>query len=629
MRKIFTLLLILTALCTQMRGETLWGYYMGSTIKGTGTGYEGTYQVCMYIPGTGALQGQSIVAFNLPCKTRLMENVSIWAGSEKGDKSLLNQQCPNLLIPADETYVRVDLAAPVAIPAEGMYVGYTFDVEPEEGQALTLFQQNPVGIARTDAAPFSGPIANSLWVMPPYYSTWEDWSSVRTSALQLYLEGGKTYTHYVKPESASMQPIVAGTQAEAEVALSSYSTQAVSQVKYTLTTRKADQAEGGAATTATYTFTPAIAAGSNTPATMHLTFTAPAKAGRYKATLSITEVDGQPNEAASEALEFDLSVLSRAEKRLSVVEEVTGTGCSWCPGGLVMMEKIRETMPEKAVVIGVHWFNNYSPMYVPDYDESAIPTSMAPLCMVDRRTPLFDPYAGHEGKQAPAWVSLINQQLPEVAMSVQAEYGTTGIEATATTEFLTDLPGAQIAYVLTADGLTGPGTQWMQNNAYAGASASQYPGMDDFCAGGKYDANPVTIIYNDVMIASSWQKDATAPSSARTNCAPAFTSTQAGHREALTFNLALPSKDVLLRAVQYNQLYVTAFVITADGHIANTARCRVEGEPVGVVSPTGSPSKSVAGTTYDLQGRKMAGKCSPYRDFNHGLTIQNGHLILR
>lgn len=621
MRKIFTLLLILTALCTQMRGETLWGYYMGSTIKGTGTGYEGTYQVCMYIPGTGALQGQSIVAFNLPCKTRLMENVSIWAGSEKGDKSLLNQQCPDLLIPADETYVRVDLAAPVAIPAAGMYVGYTFDVEPAEGQALTLFQQNPVGIARTDAAPFSGPIANSLWVMPPYYSTWEDWSSVRTSALQLYLEGGKTYTHYVKPESASMQPAVASTQAEAEVALSSYSTQAVGQVKYTLTTRKADQAEGGASTTATYTFTPAIAAGSNTPATMHLTFTAPAKAGRYRATLSITEVDGQPNEAASEALEFDLSVLSRAEKRLSVVEEVTGTGCSWCPGGLVMMEKIRETMPEKAVVIGVHWFNNYSPMYVPDYDESAIPTSMAPLCMVDRRTPLFDPYAGYESKQAPAWVSIINQQPAEVAVQVQAEFDDAGIKATTTTEFLTDLPEAQIAYVLTADGLTGPGTQWMQNNAYAGASASQYPGMDDFCAGGKYDANPVTLTYNDVMIASSWQQDAAAPAEARRNVAPAFESPLAGTTEEQSFCLALPTKAALQRALKPDQLYVTALVITAEGRIANAARCHVEGAEnmVGIASTSLTPASAIL---TDLQGR-------PASPSGRGIYLQGGRAILR
>lgn len=627
MRKIFTLLLILTALCTQMRGETLWGYYMGSTIKGTGTGYEGTYQVCMYIPGTGALQGQSIVAFNLPCKTRLMENVSIWAGSEKGDKSLLNQQCPDLLIPADETYVRVDLAAPVAIPAEGMYVGYTFDVEPAEGQALTLFQQNPVGIARTDAAPFSGPIANSLWVMPPYYSTWEDWSSVRTSALQLYLEGGKTYSHYVKPESASTQPTVAGSQAVAEVALSSYSTQAVNQVKYTLTTDNGQQTETGSPLTATYTFSPAISAGNNIPATMRITFPAPAKAGHYKAVLTITEVNGQPGEAASEPLEFDLSVLSRAEKRLTVVEEVTGTGCSWCPGGLVMMDKIRETMPEKAVVIGVHWFNNYSPMYVPDYDESAIPTSMAPLCMVDRRTPLFDPYAGHEGKQAPAWVSLINQQPAEVAMSVQAEYGATGIEATATTEFLTDLPGAQIAYVLTADGLTGPGTQWMQNNAYAGASAGQYPGMDDFCAGGKYDANPVTITYNDVMIGSSWTTTGNAQPTTdnkRINRAPAFESTLAGHREALTYSLALPTNAVLLKALQYEQLYVTAFVITADGRIANAARCKVLGEPTGI-SPTNLPlDGKAASPAYDLQGRVFTGQ--PDRK---GVSIENGRLILR
>lgn len=597
-----TALLSLVALCAFSQEETLWGYFTGTDFKGTGYEYAGEYGVGLWVPGNATLAGKTIVALNVPCRSAHCTAVRLWGGTSLGDKSLLDQDCSATTF--IQGYTRVNLSRPVTIPSTGMYIGYYFSIDAIQD----IYDQNPVGCVRTDGAGAT-PAAKSFYLsFSAYGGQWEDKSDIRSSALQLFLTGGQSTSDYVLPTSVEMSPALAGqSTAPLTLRLASYSSRPVTSIDYTLEA-------GGHTASGTKTFSTPLASGLNVPATVSLDLNLPQTPGRYDATLTLTHINGQPNvSAAPTSFAFSFDVLSRAAKRLTVVEEVTGTGCSFCPKGIAVMNQVKKDHADKVAVITVHWFNNYSPMYVADYDQSAIPTSTAPLCMIDRKTPLFDPYDGLDGKSTTSCAAAFQSLLPLVDITAQACFADdtySAIQATAATEFLTDLPGSRIAFVLTADGLTGASPLWKQANSFAEIEASRYPLLADFCAGGIYGTNPAAVVYDDVMIASSWLAD-------NQEAAPAFTtSCTAGQRETLDYRLSLPAKEILRSAIHTDRLYLTVLVLTADGTIANAVRCPVADVPEGIASTTdGSarqrqsalPDGSLPGakTTHDLFGRKV------------------------
>lgn len=359
--------------------------------------------------------------------------------------------------------------------------------------------------------------------------------------------------------------------------------------------------------------------------TLPITYKVPATAGRYATTVEITGINySDPNGTTLKA-SGNTTVVDRAEKRYSLVEEYTGTECGNCPRGWLGMKHVKEEASDIAGVIAIHQYNVSDPMYTANYLTPYY--TGAPACWLDRS--LYpDPLEGANEEGIIATLRQHNEQnLPSVVCSnLRASYNAdkSAVEVESDTEFLTDGTGYSIAYVLTADGLTSASRNWLQKNYFNEESAWMmnmlYPGlgMEIFGKGGQYGTDPVQLVYDDVLIGSTWQ-----PYGNSFVSSVAFTpGATSGSTQHTSGQVAMPTKQGLLSAIYINKVYATVIVLDQTGRVANAARCRVE-ESTGVEAPSILPLKGeTASPVYTLDGRKI-------HNAPQGLYIQGGHKIVK
>lgn len=432
-----------------------------------------------------------------------------------------------------------------------------------------------------------------------------------TIAIQLVCSAEPLSGFDVRPSRFESSTVAMGQTFKPTFTLTSTSESAVTSVDYTVTF-------GGKDVSGTYTFKTPIEAGYGKKGNVEVELTAPQKAGSLPIIFSVDAINGKELETPIVAT-YMQDVVTRLANRTVVLEEYTGTGCPWCTRGWVGMEKVKKERADKAVVIAIHQFNNTDPMYGAYYHTPSY--QGAPGVVLDRKSE-SEPYYGDNDKGIIPTVDKFAEAIPEVAIEVEASYSDadlTKIDASAVTEFLTDLEGSELVFVLTADGLTGTSNAWKQSNAYANYTASQMyltktndPELYEFCKGNSMGQSSVSLVFNDVMIGSSW------PSATQPNKVPAFTTTAAGEKASSAYTLTLPTKTTLKNALLKDQIYVTAFVLKADGTIANGARCKVN-YPTGLDTVL-APSAEEA--TYDLSGRVAIPNAQ-------GIVVKNGKKVIR
>lgn len=426
-----------------------------------------------------------------------------------------------------------------------------------------------------------------------------------TPAIQMVCYADPVEGYNVKISNFESSTVGMGQTFEPEFTISSTSDKAVESIHYSLSFAN-EVIEG------TETFKKAIPAGIGQKATFTKTLTAPQKAGSLPIVITIDAVNGEALAEPSVSTVYQ-DVVTKIVPRYHIVEEFTGTGCGFCPLGWAGMEYTKEHYSDKAGVVAIHQYNSTDPMYGTYYHTPDF--AGAPSCRIDRFPEELNPYAENMGQ----YFQVLDQLIPEVDVKVWAAYtdeNMTKVDAYASTEFLTDLDGSELVFVLTADGLTGTTSAWKQANYLYQYAASQYPASaKEFCKGGKYAQSSVTLVFNDVMIGSSW------PSATKDNAVEPFPLTAAGYKVGTSYTLSLPTKTALKNALLKDQIYVTAMVIKADGMIANAARCRVltQEEAAGVSSVTTEVENAAL---YDLQGRKVNAAA-------HGIFIQNGKKVIR
>lgn len=523
-----------------------------------------------------------------------VESVDVYAVDAAGNMTALVEGAPVAGKKGVVGWNTVELAEPVAVPAnaESLIVGYD----------ITLTADGyPIGVySGADQCSFFG--YGNLGQGEGWYNFGSDYG---TPAIQLICECAPVQGFNVKGSKYESGTVAMGQTFESTFTVMSSSEEEVKDIDYTIIF-------GDETISNNVVFKTPIPTGFGKTASFDVELTAPQRVGALPVIFSVDKING--TELAEPVVTtFTQDVVSKIVPRYHIVEEFTGTGCGYCPLGWAGMEYTKEHYSDKAGVIAIHQYNSTDPMYgtyyhTPDYKG-------APSCRIDRFPEELNPYAENMGQ----YFQVLDQLIPEVDVTVQASYADaamTKIDATAVTEFLTDLEGSELVFVLTADGLTGTTSAWKQANYLYSASASQYPASaKDFCKGGKYAQSSVTLVFNDVMIGSSW------PSATGANKVEAFTTTTAGAKESSAYTLTLPTKTALKNALKKDQIYVTAMVIKADGMIANAARCRVltADEAAGVSSVT---TEAANAALYDLQGRKVNTAVK-------GIFIQNGKKVIR
>ena len=582
-----------------------WGYQAdGEERSAVGISKAETYYAAIYIaPSNAVIAGKTIKAIRFYLRDKAnTNNVKIWISKSLPDDISNADYVQNVdqasLNGGDEAEDRqgmvndVELTTPYVVGSDGVYIGY----------ALTITDASD-GTTKFPVVTFDGQEANSLFVRTS--ATTEKWSDLAEEgfgklALKILIEG-KFSENSASPNTMQDLVLVKNGTGKSKLVLFNEGSAGINSIDYTITT------DGVAGAEQHLDIDPPVKT-MGAQCTINLPVAADAKIGVTEKTITITKVNGKANEAENKSATFKLTTVGKQVNRGVVVEENTGTGCGWCPRGWAGMKKMRDKFGENFVGIAIHQYNDTDPMYCQNY--AKINFGGAPTCKIDRNETI-DPFYGSEEdicvdfKEALARIATVG-----ISVTGKLNADNTAVTATATIEPL--VSGTyEIAYVLIGDGLTGTASVWKQMNSYyqyVAANVDNDPYLSLFCKGGKYSSTKVTLVYDDVMLASSYNLE-------NANEAK-IDPLQEGKVVTNTYTLTLPTKPVLKEAIEkagYDKLAVIAMIIRNDGKIENAAKFYLSNDPAGVegISENKSELKEVA--RYTIDGRRIS---TPQRGLN-------------
>lgn len=324
---------------------------------------------------------------------------------------------------------------------------------------------------------------------------------------------------------------------------------------------------------------------------VEIPFAAASELGASTVTLTITKVNGEENACVKNSATGTLYTVEREFVKRSVAEQFTGTGCGNCPSGHVAMHNMHNLYGDQFIGIALHQFNASDPMYNASYD---LGFTGAPQCMVNRSSGVLAPY-----EQMP---EVLKASLDEIALTDVTVTGTfaeedTKVNATASVESLV-AGDYNIAFMLTADGLTGTTNSWKQSNYFCkgGGRYSSKASMPDdlkflWDMGSSYVET-----YNDVLIASSYVSS---------NNKATLPTLVANGTVSSEYTMKMPTKVALKKALKLDQIYVVALLLDKKtGAIVNAGRARVTGS-TGIEDVTTGTEPTVV-ARYNVNGVQIA-----------------------
>lgn len=324
---------------------------------------------------------------------------------------------------------------------------------------------------------------------------------------------------------------------------------------------------------------------------VEIPFAAASELGASTVTLTITKVNGEENACVNNSATGTLYTVEREFVKRSVAEQFTGTGCGNCPSGHVAMHNMHNLYGDQFIGIALHQFNASDPMYNASYD---LGFTGAPQCMVNRSSGILAPY-----EQMP---EVLKASLDEIALTDVTVTGTfaeedTKVNATASVESLV-AGDYNIAFMLTADGLTGTTNSWKQSNYFCkgGGRYSSKASMPDDLKHLWDMGSSYVETYNDVLIASSYVSS---------NNKATLPTLVANGTVSSEYTMKMPTKVALKKALKLDQIYVVAVLLDKKtGAIVNAGRARVTGSTGIEDVTTGTEATVVA--RYNVNGVQIA-----------------------
>ncbi len=582
-------------------GSVWWGYTPETDQSGwnlLGVKAADTYHCAIFIPGNHAFAGgKSIQAVRFALVAEHATDVKAWIATEA--PSAVDETSTARLKSVDNNEIGADGVAevtfdqPFEIPADGAYVGYSFTIT----EATTQNDKYPIIFIAGEDEP------NALVIKTD--NAVPNWTDMYGNGFgKLYLNvklSGEFPDNVASPVDFGTHYVELGKETTAKVQVTNGGETAISSLSYTITANGETSAEQTVTLDNPIEF---LKSGYFT-----IPVKADAEAGKVEKTLTITKVNGNANNATSKTAAFTVVTVSNFIVRGVVIEEYTGTGCGWCPRGIVGMEKMRKAFGDKFVGIGIHQYNSSDPMYLTPSSYASLGFTGAPSCAINRKA-IIDPYYGTNEDILDDFSAEL--AIPaEVEVSAVAKWNadSTNVNATATVQPLFDGANFNVEFVLIADSLSGTTNTWNQANYYYQYAASQVPeDLAQFANGGKNGSSSVNgLVFNDVALTSSYTSSK--------NQAKALTNLKSNEATETSYTLSLPTKTILKNALKKNNVYVAVLLINEDGTIANAVKVKVEGfdkDANGI--HTVSTAKTAAAQRYALDGRQLNAA-------QHGLNI--------
>lgn len=435
-------------------------------------------------------EGCYIESITFPMKTRNVSDVKVWLSSQlrvengrnAADIVEVSVASPRM---GDNT---VKLDKPYLVPAEGVYVGYSFTIDKEVNLA-----QGPVTVL-TEVKPSGLYIHSSRCFLK-----WLDVAEALgySASIEVALNGNKVQEHAVAPLDGDDVYARTGDPVDVSLTFENHGSAGVKSmtIEYSL---------NGMTQQSEVTLPTAVKGFYGKSFVHSVKLPAINKPGRYDLGVKVVKVNGEENTDPAPEAVVPVNVLNTLPKHRTLLEEYTGTWCGFCPRGFVALEWLAANYPDEFVCVSYH---NGDPMEILDSDSFPSAVGGFPDAWMDRGMEV-DPYYGSD----PTYTQDLyiindlmarNQMFGVAEMNVEAtlsdDGGTVDVKADVTFAQDMDASPYQLEYILLADGLTGEGGSWPQSNYFSGDTSVGEP-MSEFVNGEEYVEG---LVFNDVAVLMS------------------------------------------------------------------------------------------------------------------------------
>jgi len=493
------------------------------------------------------------------------DSLTVWMRESLDSDDIVTKTVKRSGANIDQGWNNVLFDTPMPLEGKSFYIGFTYHQSYKDGAVSVVGEPRP----------------NTSYLKRGNLANWEDISSGGVLSLELLVGGDNMPPYDLKVVSATA---TRGADNVVNVVTNIINNGSKAATEYDLTF----SAEGY---NYVKTISTPIASGANTKVSTILYDVPEAVGFDLPLTVTATRIaDGEDSFP-----EDNSAVVTMRIPRNVVVEEFTGTGCGWCPRGLVGMDKMHERYGEQFIGIGIHQYNSSDPMYPSRYKN--LNFEGAPQCKINRSY-FTDPYYGkgedicndfEAEMEVPAYIS--------VMVSATFNADRSAVDITADLNSQAAMSGLSVGFVLTADSVTGTERAWKQANYYYQYQPSQLPDdLKQFGNGGVNGGSSFFWIFNDVAIGSYYEGGKYEKSIG-----------SIGNRETktVTATVEMPTKAVLVNALRYDLITANVLVLDDKGVVANAAKVRVV-DPTDVkeldVKPAGN-LREVA--RYTLDGRMI------------------------
>ena len=516
--------------------DQMWfGYGNDAESENMGLALNADYNIGVYIPyETIAGKGATVDGIRFLLPSSKAKNITVWIGTElpavgnyaKGANLEVKDVAKSNVVL--DGYTEIAFSKSYEIPDSGLWIGYSFDIEgmaeaPDDSEVpdeeyeewYYTYYVPWVQANLTDAYPFmvsylDEPMEGTMVFACNYYDElyrlYAQWDPAN-AADYLSMVGWDDYSPY--GYAVAVNALIGGGKFMGNAASVTDLGQKYAKLNETVTfpITLTNNGKNGI-----HNFTYEVAINGekvdektitlDTPIenllgkeTINLTFPTGNKSGAQNIVVTITKINGQPNELTAVA-KGAIFVLSETAKMKPLIEEFTGTWCGWCTRGWVALEMLTNDFKDNAVIYAVH---NGDPMeidaFVPivNYYGNGFPS------MSINRTSTIDPYYGSEEYDyyVKYDVQAAMEGLAPASIDVKAVWANeakTKINIETETKVMYDEAESSlgIGYVLIADGLKGTGRDWAQANYYStesevGEDLDKLTKMDDYIIGMEYN----------------------------------------------------------------------------------------------------------------------------------------------
>ncbi len=567
-----------------------WGYFTTDMKRiAVGTQKAGTFNQAFHIkPGNEVAIGNKIKAIRFYLRDKsVIKDLKIW----------ISKTLPGDVTKA-EYYKALDLSTLASGDETNGYAGKVNDILLDnaynvgtEGAYVGLIFTVPSASSETAKYPIvlgSTPDVKEALLLGAPGQQWEDLygQGLGVLAAQVLVEG-TFHQNAIVPLDFSTAYAGLGKTTTFELNVTNCGTEGISNFDYTVTTDGVASAEKHVNLA-----TPFKVFGGVT--TVEVTLDADAQSGTKEKTITITKVNGVPNQANSSSCKGNLTTVDKLFKRVIVMEEFTGTGCPWCPRGIVGMKNANEAYPDNFAGIALHNYNSDDPMSMSAY--ARLGFDGAPQCQLNRDVKC-DPYYGSDKKTILNDIKRLLIAPPAVGVEVKGELTNNNTEVKVKVNLDPLTSGKySLAYVLVADSLYN--SKWKQGNNYAQFSPAQAPeDMKDFCKGGKYGKSYCSPVFDDVAVSSSYN-------TAGINQATSF-NMQKDVAVTQEYTLKMPTKKSVKEVLKLNKLNVVVILLDSKGKVVNAGKATVTLDPTGIEEVNNNAAEVKEVARYTVDGRRI------------------------